>query len=102
FFVAGEYALVTVRRTRMKELADEGSRTARSVVKITTDSPQFIAAMQVSVALPSLAIGALGERVLSEFFDQWLATVLAVLLAFLMITLLALGVGRLGREGVGR
>src|SRR6185436_19355040 len=88
FFVAGEYSLVTVRRTRMKELADEGSRTARSVVKITSDPPHFIAAMQLGVTLTSLAIGALGERVLSEFFDKWLETILAVLLAFLIITVL--------------
>ena len=66
FFVAGEYSLVTVRRTRMKELADEGSRTARSVVKITSDPPHFIAAMQLGVTLTSLAIGALGERVLAD------------------------------------
>ncbi len=100
FFVAGEYALVTVRRTRMKELADEGSRTARSVVKITSDPPHFIAAMQLGVTLTSLAIGALGERVLSEFFDQWLATVLAVLLAFLVITFLHVVVGELVPKGI--
>src|SRR6187401_2656171 len=99
FFVAGEYALVTVRRTRMKELADEGSRTARSVVKITSDPPHFIAAMQLGVTLTSLAIGALGERVLSEFIDQWLATVLAVLLAFLVITFLHVVVGELVPRG---
>jgi CBS domain containing-hemolysin-like protein len=100
FFVAGEYALVTVRRTRMKELADEGSRTARSVVKITSDPPHFIAAMQLGVTLTSLAIGALGERVLSEFFDQWLATILAVLLAFLIITFLHVVVGELVPKGI--
>src|SRR6476660_4044510 len=100
FFVAGEYALVTVRRTRMRELADEGSRTARSVVKITSDPPHFIAAMQLGVTLTSLAIGALGERVLSEFFDQWLATVLAVLLAFLIITFLHVVVGELVPKGI--
>jgi putative hemolysin len=100
FFVAGEYSLVTVRRTRMKELADEGSRTARSVVKITSDPPHFIAAMQLGVTLTSLAIGALGERVLSEFFDQWLATILAVLLAFLIITFLHVVVGELVPKGI--
>jgi len=100
FFVAGEYSLVTVRRTRMKELADEGSRTARSVVKITSDPPHFIAAMQLGVTLTSLAIGALGERVLSEFFDKWLATILAVLLAFLIITFLHVVVGELVPKGI--
>src|SRR6188508_270485 len=100
FFVAGEYSLVTVRRTRMKELADEGSRTARSVVKITSDPPHFIAAMQLGVTLTSLAIGALGERVLSDFFAQWLATILAVLLAFLIITFLHVVVGELVPKGI--
>ena len=100
FFVAGEYSLVTVRRTRMKELADEGSRTARSVLRITSDPPHFIAAMQLGVTLTSLGIGALGERVLSELFDEWLATVLAVLLAFLIITFLHVVVGELVPKGV--
>ena len=100
FFVAGEYALVTVRRTRMKELADEGSRTARSVVKITSDPPHFIAAMQLGVTLTSLAIGALGEQVLSDFFAEWLATVFAVLLAFLIITFLHVVVGELVPKGL--
>ncbi len=100
FFVAGEYSLVTVRRTRIKELADEGSRTARSVLRITGDPPHFIAAMQLGVTLTSLAIGALGERVLSDLLDEWLATVLAVLLAFLVITFLHVVVGELVPKGV--
>jgi CBS domain containing-hemolysin-like protein len=100
FFVAGEYSLVTVRRTRMKELADEGSRTARSVLSITSDPPHFIAAMQLGVTLTSLGIGALGERVLSDLFDEWLATILAVLLAFLIITFLHVVVGELVPKGV--
>ena len=100
FFVAGEYALVTVRRTRMRELADEGSRTARSVVKITSDPPHFIAAMQLGVTLTSLAIGALGERVLADFFDEWLATIIAVLFAFLIITFLHVVVGELVPKGI--
>jgi magnesium and cobalt exporter, CNNM family len=100
FFVAGEYSLVTVRRTRIKELADEGSRTARSVLSITSDPPHFIAAMQLGVTLTSLGIGALGERVLSDLFDEWLATILAVLLAFLVITFLHVVVGELVPKGV--
>jgi magnesium and cobalt exporter, CNNM family len=100
FFVAGEYSLVTVRRTRMQELVDEGSRTARSVLRITSDPPHFIAAMQLGVTLTSLAIGALGERVLSDLLDEWLATVLAVLLAFLVITFLHVVVGELVPKGV--
>ncbi len=76
FFVAAEYSLVTVRRTRLKELADEGSRPARAVMRITSDPPHFIAAMQLGVTLTSLAIGAIGEAVLSELFGVYLGHVL--------------------------
>ncbi len=100
FFVASEYALVTVRRTRVRELADEGSRTARAVVRITSDPPHFIAAMQLGVTLTSLAIGAIGERVLSELLDRWLAALLAVVLAFLVITFMHVVVGELVPKGL--
>jgi putative hemolysin len=84
----------------MRELTDEGSRTARSVLTITSDPPHFIAAMQLGVTLTSLAIGALGETVLARLFDEWLATVLAVLLAFLIITFLHVVVGELVPKGI--
>jgi len=99
-FVAAEYALVTVRKTRMVELAEEGSRRARAVLRITSEPPRFIAAMQLGVTLTSLGIGALGERVLARQFDQWLATALAVLLAFLIITFLHVVVGELVPKGI--
>ena len=37
FFVAGEYALVTARRTRIQELADAGNRRARAVQRIVAE-----------------------------------------------------------------
>ena len=100
FFVAAEYSLVTVRRTRLKELADEGSRPARAVMKITSDPPHFIAAMQLGVTLTSLAIGAIGEAVLSELFGIYLGTFVAVLLAFLIITFMHVVVGELVPKGL--
>ena len=100
FFVAAEYSLVTVRRTRLKELADEGNRPARAVVKITSDPPHFIAAMQLGVTLTSLAIGAIGEAVLSELFGVYLGTFVAVVLAFLIITFMHVVVGELVPKGI--
>ena len=100
FFVAAEYSLVTVRRTRLKELADEGNRPARAVMKITSDPPHFIAAMQLGVTLTSLAIGAIGEAVLSDLFGIYLGTFVAVLLAFLIITFMHVVVGELVPKGL--
>jgi putative hemolysin len=102
FFVAAEYSLVLVtrRRTRVQELANRGSRTARAVLNITSDPPRFIAAMQLGVTLTSLGIGALGEPVLSDLFGDVMGTLLAVLLAFLIITFLHVVVGELVPKGI--
>ena len=72
FFVAAEYGLVTARRTRIIELQHQGNRRARDVLRITSDPPRFIAAMQLGVTLTSLGIGALGEATLSREFDKFL------------------------------
>ena len=100
FFVAAEYALVTARRTRIIELHHQGNKRARAVLRITGDPPQFIAAMQLGVTLTSLGIGALGEHALSKAFDTWLATALAVVLAYLILTFFHVVVGELVPKGL--
>ena len=101
YFVAAEYGLVTVRRTRMAELdQQEHDRRARQVLKITDSPPRFIAAMQLGVTLTSLAIGALGEHALLRAFDPVLATVLAVILAYLILTFLHVVIGELVPKAV--
>ena len=100
FFVAAEYGLVTARRTRLQELADEGNRRAKLVLRITSDPPRFIAAMQLGVTAASLGIGALGEPVLKQILDPVMATVVAVILAFLIITFFHVVVGELMPKGL--
>jgi CBS domain containing-hemolysin-like protein len=100
FFVAAEYGLVTARRTRIQELEQEGHRSARAVLRILESPPRFIAAMQLGVTLTSLAIGALGEPVLARLFDPALATALAIVFAFLIITFLHVVIGELVPKGV--
>jgi magnesium and cobalt exporter, CNNM family len=100
FFVAAEYSLVTVRRTRIAELETAGNRRARAVIRITSDPPRFIAAMQLGVTLTSLGIGALGEPVLSNLLEEWLAVVISVLIAFFVITFMHVVVGELVPKGI--
>ena len=99
-FVAAEYGLVTSRRTRIRELEREGNRRARAVLRITGDPPRFIAAMQLGVTITSLAIGALGEPLFSHIFDPWLATIVSVILALLIITYLHVVIGELVPKGI--
>jgi magnesium and cobalt exporter, CNNM family len=100
FFVAAEYGLVTARRTRIVELHHQGNRRARDVLRITSDPPKFISAMQLGVTLTSLGIGALGEQALAHAFDDVMATVLAVLLAYLILTFLHVVIGELVPKGI--
>jgi len=100
YFVAAEYALVTARRTRIQELAQQGSRRARAVLRIVGNPPRFIAAMQLGVTGTSLAIGALGEQALAHVFDPIVAGVIAFALAFLIITFLHVVIGELVPKGI--
>jgi putative hemolysin len=100
FFVAAEYGLVTSRRTRIMELEHEGNRRARAVLRITSDPPRFIAAMQLGVTMTSLAIGALGEQVLAHRFNTVMATFLSVILALLIVTYLHVVIGELVPKGI--
>jgi CBS domain containing-hemolysin-like protein len=99
FFVAAEYGLVTARRTRIIELQHEGNRRARDVLRITSDPGRFIAAMQLGVTLTSLGIGALGEATLSREFKHWMAAILAIILAYAILTFFHVVIGELVPKG---
>jgi CBS domain containing-hemolysin-like protein len=100
FFVAAEYGLVTARRTRIIELHHQGDRRARDVLRITGDPPRFIAAMQLGVTLTSLGIGALGETTLTHVFDDVMATIVAIILAYGILTFFHVVLGELVPKGV--
>jgi magnesium and cobalt exporter, CNNM family len=99
FFVAAEYGLVTARRTRIIELQHQGDRRARDVLRITSDPGRFIAAMQLGVTLTSLGIGALGEETLSREFKHWMAAVLAIALAYVILSFFHVVFGELVPKG---
>jgi CBS domain containing-hemolysin-like protein len=99
FFVAAEYGLVTARRTRIIELQHQGNRRARDVLRITGDPGRFIAAMQLGVTLTSLGIGALGEATLSREFKHWMAAVLAIVIAYAILSFFHVVFGELVPKG---
>ncbi|HET6824225.1 MAG TPA: hemolysin family protein [Anaerolineales bacterium] len=69
FFVASEFALVSVRKTRIDQLAAEGNRTASVVQRAVRDLDRFIAATQVGITLASLLLGGIGERSLEPILS---------------------------------
>jgi putative hemolysin len=64
FFVASEFALVSVRKTRIDQLAAEVNSAASVVLRAVRDLDRYIAATQVGITIASLLLGGLGERTL--------------------------------------
>ncbi len=102
FFVAAEYAFVSVRHTRLDELVADGSRRARTVRKIVSDPSHFISAMQLGITLSSLALGALGEPAVARVLESavggvsgGVSTAISVIAAFVLITILHVVIGEI-------
>jgi CBS domain containing-hemolysin-like protein len=67
FFVAAEFALVKVRSTRLKELADDGHAGARLTLGTLRQLDVYLSATQVGITLASLGLGWVGEPAVSNF-----------------------------------
>jgi CBS domain containing-hemolysin-like protein len=108
-FVAAEFAIVSVRRTRLIPLIERGSRTARLVLRASEDPNAFLAATQLGITMASLGLGWIGEPVVATLLEPLVrglpigiqeatAHVVAVALAFTLITMLHIIFGELAAK----
>lgn len=96
FFVAFEFALVTSRRARLEQMADEGRASARVALDATRNLSQHIAGVQLGVTVASLALGAVGEPAIGHalesltgsFLPSRVSSVLALVLSLLIVVFL--------------
>jgi putative hemolysin len=107
FFVAAEFGLVAVRRTRVEEITQQGVPGARSVGDAVAHLDRSIAATQLGITLASIALGWLGEpalvgllepavhRVVPEAWAHGVAHTAAVTVAFALITFMHVVFGEL-------
>jgi putative hemolysin len=101
FFVAAEYALVTARRTRLHELAAQGSRRARVALGIMDSPVRFIGTVQLGITAFSIALGAVGEPIVEHWLDDpLLSTGVAFIVAFALVTYLHVTLGELVPKAV--
>ncbi len=111
FFVAAEFGLVSVRRTRVEELAAQGHPTALIVRRALDDPDRFIAATQLGITVASLALGWIGEPALAHLFvpllqflpQSWIGTAahsIAAAIAFACITFLHVVAGELAPKSI--
>jgi len=108
FFVAAEFAMVSVRDTRIDQMAAAGVPGARAVQRLQGNLDDFLPAVQLGVTLCSLALGWIGEPLAATMFLGWMALLpaipdhaqfyahlAAIVLSFAFITYLQVLVGEL-------
>jgi len=93
-FVAAEYALVTARRSRLEDRAKTGKRAARTALRLMDEPVRFISTVQVGITVFGIALGAVGEPLVSRYFE-FLPRGVAFAISFLVLTYLSVTVGEL-------
>ncbi len=108
FFVAAEFALVSIRDTRIEQMLTNRVPGARAVRRLQQDLGDFLPAVQLGVTLCSLALGWLGEPLAASVLMGWMgvlplsqayvriyAHIVAITLGFAVITYFHVVVGEL-------
>jgi CBS domain containing-hemolysin-like protein len=104
YFVAAEFALVSIRETRVEQLLEARVPGARAVRRLQHNLNDLLPAVQLGVTLCSLALGWLGEPLAAQFFGGWIGalphaqiygSVAALVLGFCLITYLHVVAGEL-------
>jgi putative hemolysin len=109
FFVAAEFALVSIRETRVQQLIAHGRPGARTVLQLKRSMDDFLPAVQLGVTLAALALGWIGEPALAEVLTRlavhfvpgvtahvgFYANAAAVTIAFALITYFEVLLGEL-------
>ena len=98
-FVAAEYALVTARRARLEERAADGNRAARTALETMDEPVRFISTVQVGITVVGIALGSIGEPLISRYFD-FLPRGVAFVISFAVLTYLSVVLGELVPKAV--
>ncbi|WP_375458528.1 hemolysin family protein [uncultured Enterovirga sp.] len=110
FFVAAEFSLVGMRRSRVEELEGQGHSTAKVLRRAVDNLDANLAATQLGITISSLALGWIGEPALAHLIEPWLAGLggmaqaashaVAVGVAFALITVFHIVLGELAPKSL--
>lgn len=103
FFVASEFALVGVRKSRIETLAKSGDRRAQRLLPLVNNLNAYISATQLGITLASLALGWIGEPAVAHLLEaplhgrvsEAVLHTIAFAIAFSIITFLHIVLGEL-------
>ena len=94
-FVAAEYALVTARRARLQDFAESGRHGAQHALDLMDNPVRFISTVQVGITVAGIAMGAIGQPLVSDWFTFVQSETAAFVIAFLFLTFLSVSLGEL-------
>jgi CBS domain containing-hemolysin-like protein len=113
FFVTAEFSIVSVRRSRINQLASAGDVQAQTVQDLQQGLDRLLSTTQLGITLSSLALGWIGESTMAVLLSNWLAQLplpsrvswflshsVAVPVAFLLIAYLQIVLGELCPKSV--
>jgi len=109
FFVAAEFAIVKVRRTRLEEMRDGGDMLAGRALGVTGHLDAYLAATQLGITIASLGLGWIGEPAVASIIEPPLVALglsegavvaIAFALGFGIITLLHITMGELAPKSI--
>jgi CBS domain containing-hemolysin-like protein len=99
-FVAAEFALVRSRRSKLEQLASEGSRGASAVLEQLDQIDEYLSACQLGITMASIGIGFLGEPAVAELIEpifgglsHGVAVGISVAIAYVLVTSLHVAIG---------
>ena len=99
-FVAAEFALVRARRSRVEQMATEGSRRASVVLEELDQIDEYLSACQLGITMASIGIGFLGEPAVAELIkpifgglSHGVAVAISVAIAYTLVTVLHVTIG---------
>jgi putative hemolysin len=95
FFVIGEFAVVTARRSVLAAAAESGSRRAVAALRLMDDPVRVISTVQVGITALGILTGAVSEPLVRHLVGDALPTWLAVVIAFTIVTYLSVLFGEL-------
>lgn len=110
FFVVAEFSLIKISKTRLEELAHQGNGRATIALKVVNSFDTYLGAAQLGITMTSLALGWLGEPVISSLIgplltnyfpvSEWLISIISITIGFIVIIFLHIVLGELVPKSV--
>jgi putative hemolysin len=103
-FAMAEFAIVSAKKTRLQQRAQEGDKRAAAALELANEPTHFLSTIQIGITLVGILAGAFGGAILAEDLATYLkefpllapySEILAIILVVVVITYLTLIFGEL-------